>query len=120
MEPPYRLNYYNIDRAGWRKGGRGTNTGLLKYTCRGHGQEPKAGRFYGFVKNHIDRDFWPEVSRIPPLRPVVSESGSKTENISHFVDKFAKVEVPKLDSFVEDTRHPTPHYETVKHNQLTH
>ena len=89
------------------KGGEGwTHTGLLKYTCRGHGPEPKARRIYGFVKNNIDRDFWPEGCRIPPLRPVVSGSGSKTENISHFGDEFAKVEVPKIDSFV-DTRHHT-------------
>ena len=66
--------------------------------------EPKPGRFYGLVKNHIDKESWPAGSNIPPLRPVVSGSGSNTENISLFVDEFAKKEVPKLESYIEDSR----------------
>ena len=67
--------------------------------------EPKAVRFYGLVKNHIEQCAWPAGSNIPPLRPVVSGSGSNTENISRFVDEFAKHEVPKLPSYIEDSRH---------------
>ena len=67
-------------------------------------EEPKPGRFYGLVKNHVDKESWPDGSVIPPLRPVVSGSGSNTENISLFIDEFAKREVPKLDSFIEDSR----------------
>ena len=65
--------------------------------------EPKCGRFYGLVKNHIEPEKW--TGPIPPLRPIVSASGSNTEGISHFVDEFAKSEVKKLESWVEDTRH---------------
>ena len=67
-------------------------------------EEPKPGRFYGLVKNHVDKSAWNEGSTIPPLRPVVSGSGSNTEGISKFVDEFAKAEVPKLESYIEDSR----------------
>ena len=67
--------------------------------------EPRAGRFYGLVKNHVSEDAWPDGSKIPPLRPVVSGSGSNTENISLFVDEYSRQEVPKLPSFIEDSRH---------------
>ena len=65
--------------------------------------EPKPGRFYGLVKNHVEPDQWS--GPIPPLRPIVSGSGCNTEGISQFVDEFAKGEVKKLDSWLEDTRH---------------
>jgi hypothetical protein len=64
--------------------------------------EPKPGRFYGLVKNHVDPEQWP--GPVPPIRPIVSASGSNTEGISHFVDEHAKSEVKKLESFIEDTR----------------
>ena len=35
----------------------------------------------------------------------MSGSGSNTEGVSHYVDEFAKGEVKKLDSWLEDTRH---------------
>jgi hypothetical protein len=65
--------------------------------------EPKPGRFYGLVKNHVEPDQWK--GQIQPLRPIVSGSGCNTEGISHFVDEYAKGEVKKLDSWLEDTRH---------------
>ena len=67
--------------------------------------EPKPGRFYGLVKNHVDKEQWPEGQNIPPLRPIVSASGTNTEGISHWVDEHAKQEVHRLDSFLADTRH---------------
>ena len=42
-------------------------------------QEPTPGRFYGLVKN---QKAIPEGDKIPPLRPVVSGSGSNTEMIT--------------------------------------
>ena len=42
---------------------------------------------------------------MPPLRDVVSGSGSSTEYISSFVDYHMKEEVKKLNSFIEDTPH---------------
>ena len=65
--------------------------------------EPKPGRFYGLVKNHVYPQQW--TSPIPPLRPIASGSGSNTEGISHLVDEYAKGEVKKLESWLEDTRH---------------
>ena len=65
-------------------------------------QEPAAGRLYGLVKNHKKIE---EGEKIPPLRPVVSGSGSNTELISWLVDQEAKQMVPKLDSYWQDTPH---------------
>ena len=65
-------------------------------------QEPTPGRFYGLVKN---QKAIPEGDKIPPLRPVVSGSGSNTELISWLVDQEAKDMVPKLDSYWQDTPH---------------
>ena len=58
--------------------------------------EPTPGRFYGLVKNQKGVA---EDEKIPPLRPVVSGSGSNTEMISWLVDQEAKHMVPKLDSY---------------------
>ena len=58
---------------------------------------------YGLVKNHIEPDKWS--GPIPPLRPIVSASGSNTEGISKLVDEHAKDEVKHLESWIEDTRH---------------
>ena len=53
--------------------------------------EPKSGRFYGLVKNHVEPEQWS--GPIPPLRPIVSASGSNTEGISHLVDEYSRGEV---------------------------
>ena len=69
--------------------------------------EAKPGRYYGLAKVHKARRCWPEVAggRCPPLRPVVSGSGTVAEGISHWVDEVAKSEVPRLPTYLEDTRH---------------
>jgi len=59
--------------------------------------EAKPGRLYGLAKDHKKYD------KIPPFRPIVSGSGSLTENISKFVDFHAKPIVSELPSFIEDT-----------------
>lgn len=58
--------------------------------------QPKPGRFYGLVKNHVEPE--QRTGPIPPLRPIVSASGSNTEGISHLVDEYSRGEVKKLDS----------------------
>ena len=42
-------------------------------------------------------------SNIPPLREVVSGSGSNTEFSSAYIDHHAKPEVQRLSSYIEDT-----------------
>ena len=44
-----------------------------------------------------------ENRRIPPCRPIVSNSGSNSEQLSAFVDIRSKHLVKELDSYVEDT-----------------
>ena len=70
-------------------------------------EEAKPGRYYGLAKVHKPRGCWPEAAggRCPPLRPVVSGSGTVLEGISHWVDEVAKGEVTRLPSYLEDTRH---------------
>ena len=62
----------------------------------------KVGRLYGQPKVH---KAIPDGKKLPPMRPIISASGSITENISHFVDTVTKNEVKKLESYVEDTPH---------------
>ena len=64
--------------------------------------EAKPGRFYGLVQNHKEI---PAGETIPPLRPVVSGSGSNTEMISWLVDQESKELVPRLPSYWQDTPH---------------
>ena len=65
-------------------------------------EQPTPGRFYGLVKNHKEIQ---EGEKIPPLRPVVSGSGSNTELISWLVDEDSKELVPQLESYWQDTPH---------------
>ena len=65
-------------------------------------EKPKPGRLYGVVKDHKRVV---EGSNIPPLREVVSGSGSNTEYLSAYVDHHSKAEVQKLPSYLEDTPH---------------
>jgi hypothetical protein len=65
----------------------------------------KCGRLYGLVKDHAAKEKWLHNGKIPPLRPVVSMSGTNTEGLAHWLDVIAKPLVPKLPSFIEDTRH---------------
>ena len=58
------------------------------------------GRLYGIPKLHKGIK---EGKRIPPCRPIISNSGSNTEFSSAFVDIHSRNLVKKLDSFVEDT-----------------
>ena len=74
--------------------------------------ESKPGRLYGLAKDHKDYD------HIPPFRPIVSGSGSLTENISKFVDFHAKPLVTNLPSFIEDTPDLLRAIEDLKQKQI--
>ena len=63
-------------------------------------EQPTPARLYGLVKDHKAE---PEGSNIPPLREVMSGSGSNTEYISALVDHYAKPGVQQLPSLLEDT-----------------
>ena len=66
-------------------------------------EQPAPGRLYGLVKDHVDQEKWPEGSKIPPLRPVESASGTTFENCSHFVDIHSNHLVKELPSYWQDT-----------------
>ena len=68
-------------------------------------EEARPGCYYGLAKVQRARQTWPMVAggRCPPLRPVVSGSGTLQKGISHWVDKQAKEEVKKLATYLEDT-----------------
>ena len=60
----------------------------------------KGGRLYGLPKLHKGI---PENKRIPPCRPIVSNSGANTEHLSAFVDFYSKHLVKLLPSYVQDS-----------------
>ena len=60
----------------------------------------KAGKLYGIPKLHKGIQ---EGKRLPPCRPIVSNSGSNTEHCSALIDIHSKSLVKGLKSFVEDT-----------------
>ena len=74
-------------------------------------EKPTPGKLYALVKDHKIEE---KESGLPPLREVVSGSGSNTEYISVFVDHFLKAEVKKLSSYIEDT--PDMLREIIKRN----
>ena len=60
----------------------------------------KPAKLYGNPKMHKPIK---ENRRIPPCRPIISNSGSNLENASEFIDIHSKHLVKELKSFVEDT-----------------
>ena len=60
----------------------------------------KPNRFYLIPKVHKGIK---QNRNIPPCRPIVSNSGANTENISALVDYYSKHLVKHLDSYVEDS-----------------
>lgn len=70
----------------------------------------KPGRLYGLCKTHKEVK---QGEKLPPIRPIVSNSGATTEQISSFVDTHARSQVLKMKSFVEDTPHLLRLFETM-------
>ena len=62
----------------------------------------KAARLYGQPKVHKSI---PEGKRIPPCRPICSQSGANSEFASKFVDIHSKDLLKKIPTFLEDTAH---------------
>ena len=58
-------------------------------------------RLYGLPKVHKFKTG----DKIPPCRPIVSNSGANTEMISAFVDHYSKHLVKDLKSYVQDSPH---------------
>ena len=59
----------------------------------------KPNRLYGLPKVHKGIK---EGKKIPPCRPIVSNSGSNTEMLSALVDYYSKHLVKNLQSYVQD------------------
>ena len=64
--------------------------------------KPSEARAYGLPKAHKSVS---EGNRIPPLRLVISGSGSNTENASYYIDYHTKHIPESLDSHILDTPH---------------
>ena len=76
------------------------NLGLAKLEYDAMNPEDrKAGRFYCNFKVHKAHD------HLPALRPIISGSGSITENIGLFVEQHFKHIATTHDTFIEDTPH---------------
>ena len=64
-------------------------------------EEKDPARFYCNLKVHKQS----EHKKIPPVRPIISGSGSLTENISLYVEHFIKDVATKHPSYLQDTPH---------------
>ena len=62
--------------------------------------KPTPGKLYDLEKDHKPVE---PSSNLPPLREVVSGSGSNTEFLTTFADHHLKAKVMKLSSYIEDT-----------------
>ena len=62
-------------------------------------EEKSPGKFYQLFKVHKEH----EAGTVPPGRPIISGSGSFTENISIYVDHFLKPLANKHPSYLQDT-----------------
>ena len=62
-------------------------------------EEKSPGKFYQLFKVHKEH----EARTVPPGRPIISGSGSFTENISIYVDYFLKPLANKHPSYLQDT-----------------
>ncbi len=62
-------------------------------------QEIKPGRFYALFKVHKQH----EIGKAPPPRPIVSASGSLTENIAIYVEHHLKQISKSHESYLQDT-----------------
>lgn len=63
--------------------------------------ECKPSRFYMLYKVHKPHT----VGSLPPGRPIISTSGSCTENIAKYLDHQVKHLVPSIPSYLQDTPH---------------
>ena len=80
----------------------GFDNGILsenEYLAMKPEEETKPGRFYALFKMHK----YHEKGKMPPLRPIVSQSGSLTKNISTYVESHLKEIAKKHESFLQDT-----------------
>ena len=64
-------------------------------------EDKNAYRFYCNFKVHKQK----EHKEVPPVRPIISGSGSITENISLFVEHHIKDISMKHESYLQDTPH---------------
>jgi len=76
-------------------------------------KEKGPGRFYELFKVHKAY----EPGTLPPERPIVSASGSLTENLSLYVDHHLKGFVPKIETYLKDTGAFLRHIEEINENQ---
>ena len=80
----------------------GFNNNILtqnEYLAMKPEEDAKPGRFYATLKVHKDH----EEGKAPPVRPIVSQSGSLTENIALFVETHLKEAARKHNTYLEDT-----------------
>ena len=77
-------------------------------------EDKKPGRFYINLKVHKAHE------HIPPPRPIISASGSITENIGRFVEFHIHSESVKHETYIEDTPDFLRIVERINHGQKLH
>ncbi|XP_074646585.1 uncharacterized protein LOC141902624 [Tubulanus polymorphus] len=66
---------------------------------------PKQRQFYLLPKIHKEREKWTVPDRVPPGRPIVSDCGSETYEISEWIDYYLQPIARSHPSYVKDTNH---------------
>ena len=64
---------------------------------------PRPRKFYMLPKIHKDPDKWTVKGKIPPSRPIVSDSSSETNRVTEYIDHFLAPIATKHASYVKDT-----------------
>ncbi|KAF7643633.1 hypothetical protein LDENG_00236130 [Lucifuga dentata] len=67
--------------------------------------DPRPCQFYLLPKIHKDPHTWTIPSEIPPGRPIVSDCGSATYNVSQYIDSFLGPLSVRHPSYLKDTYH---------------
>ena len=76
-------------------------------------KERGPGKFYQIMKVHKEHD----ENQLPPGRPIISGTGSITEQISYFVDYHAKELVKNVPSYIQDTPDFLRHLDIINRNE---
>ena len=73
-----------------------------QYTFLAPPQQPRPRYFYILPKIHKELEKWPSPS-MPPGRPIVSDCGSESKNISKFIEFHIKSKANQHPAFLKDT-----------------
>lgn len=76
---------------------------LKPVNSRGLPAAPKSRRYYALPKIHKDPNKWPVPFKSPPPRPIISDCGSDSYNLAHFIDLHLAPFCSNHSSYIKDS-----------------